>query len=217
MLKIWFAVSKIILLEIIKICKKKQKEVYRADFTTRFKKLFLLQYKMIIEIVLKSLYLFLPAYFANMAPVLLRWIPFLGKPIHSRLFGEHKTWRGLIVAPLAAVLIFSLQKIAYRQDFTSLALIDYDDFSLLYGFLLGLGAILGDLVKSYFKRRAKIKPGERWLFWDQLDFVFGALILSGFVYVPAAEVALIIVVFTPFLHIATNHLGFWLKIRKEKW
>ena len=33
-----------------------------------------------------------------------------------------------------------------------ISLIDYSDFSLLLGFLLGFGAILGDLVKSYFKR-----------------------------------------------------------------
>ncbi|MEK6900564.1 MAG: CDP-archaeol synthase [Nanoarchaeota archaeon] len=167
--------------------------------------------------ILESLYFFLPAYFANMAPVLLRWIPFGGKPITEKLFGSHKTWRGLVVAVLAGGLVFWLQKIAYDAGFTSLALIDYADFSVLLGFLLGAGAIIGDLVKSYFKRKQGIKPGNPWLFWDQIDFVIGGLLFSFFVYVPDVLVVLVLVTLSPVLHAAVNYIGYLLKINKKKY
>jgi CDP-2,3-bis-(O-geranylgeranyl)-sn-glycerol synthase len=166
--------------------------------------------------VLDSLYFFLPAYFANMAPVLLKWIPFFDKPIHKKKFGKNKTWRGLVVAPLVGGLIFFLQKLIYSTGFTKLALIDYSGFSVLLGFLLGSGAILGDLMKSYFKRKRKIKAGKPWPFWDQLDFVFGALLFGGLVYVPPAETVLILLVASPLLHISINHVGYYLGIRKIK-
>ena len=110
--------------------------------------------------ILESLYFFLPGYIANMAPILLRGIPFGGKPIHEKLFGAHKTWRGLVVAPLVGGLVFLLQKWLYLQGFQDWALIDYADFPVLFGFMQGAGVILGDLVKSFYKRKQGIKPGE---------------------------------------------------------
>lgn len=168
-------------------------------------------------LILKSLYLFLPAYVANMAPVLFRWLPFLDKPVQEKIFGKNKTWRGLVVATLCGGFIFFIQKVLYGQGFDSLAIIDYSDFSVLYGFLLGAGAILGDLVKSYLKRGYEVAPGERWFPWDQLDFVFLGLTFSLFMYVPPAEVVLILLIASPVLHILVNHIGYWLGIRKEKW
>lgn len=166
-------------------------------------------------VILESLYFFLPAYFANMSPVLFRWLPF-DKPISKKLFGKNKTWRGLVIAVIIGTLVFYLQKTAYQLGFTQLALIDYSDFSLMLGFLLGLGAISGDLVKSYYKRKSGIKPGKLWPFWDQIDFVFGALLFSFFVYVPAAEVAVVLILASPLLHIATNYIGYFLGIRDVK-
>ena len=122
----------------------------------------------------------------------------------------------LLVAVTVGTLTFYLQKIGYQSGFTEWALIDYTDFSLLLGFLLSSGAILGDLVKSYYKRKMKIKEGTPWPFWDQLDFVFGAFLFSFFVYVPPAEVAAIIFISSPLLHIAFNHLGYFLGIRDVK-
>lgn len=172
---------------------------------------------MVIELILKSLYFFLPAYFANMAPILFKWLPILDKPIWEKKLGKNKTWRGLSAAIIVGGVVFWIQKFAYQQGFQNLAIIDYADFTPLLGFLMGAGAIIGDAVKSYKKRKKSIKPGERWLFWDQLDFVFGALALGFFVYVPQAEVILVLVVASPVLHIAANHIGYWLGIRKVKW
>lgn len=168
-------------------------------------------------LVVQSLYFFLPAYLANMAPELLRGIPVLGRPVWERKLGKNKSWRGLVVAGLAGVLVFWLQKFLFRLDFFyKISIIDYGDFSVLLGFLLGLGAILGDLVKSYFKRKAGFKPGESWKPWDQLDFVMGGLILGWLVYVPKIEVAIVLLVVSPFLHMLFCRLGYWLKIKKTR-
>ncbi len=173
-------------------------------------------HSMLSGIILKSLYFFLPAYCANMAPVLFRWLPG-GVPISKRLLGSNKTWRGIIAAILTGGLVFWLQQLLYALGFRQFALIAYSDFSVALGFMLGAGAILGDLVKSYLKRGYNLPPGARWLPWDQLDFVFGGIIFSWFVYVPPAEVVLVLLVISPVLHIAINHIAYWLRIRKEKW
>ena len=168
-------------------------------------------------LILKSLYFFLPAYFANMAPVLFRKIPWGGRPVCARYLGRHKTWRGLVAATLVGGIVFWLQKVAYIQGFRSWAVIDYADFSIFLGLLLGAGAIIGDMVKSYYKRKAKIKEGDRWVPFDQIDFVIGGIVFSFFVYVPPAEVVLILLIASPLLHIMTNFIGYWLKISENMW
>ncbi|MBI4152466.1 CDP-archaeol synthase [Candidatus Woesearchaeota archaeon] len=170
----------------------------------------------VTSIILQALYYFLPAYIANMAPVLFKNVPFLVMPIWEKKLGKNKTWRGVAAAVLCGIVVFWLQKIAYTAGFTALAIIDYADFSILLGFLLGFGAIIGDAVKSYYKRKAGIEPGERWLGFDQLDFVVGGLIFSFLLYVPPIEVVVVLFLATPFLHIATNHLGYWLGLRKVR-
>ncbi len=165
-------------------------------------------------LILKSLYFFLPAYIANMAPVLFKWLPW-GVPIHERKFGRNKTRRGIVVGILAGGLVFWIQKYAYVRGFDQWALIDYGGFTVALGFLLGAGAVLGDLVKSYYKRRRNIKPGQPWPLWDQLDFVIGGLVFSFFIYVPPAEVALVLIVVSPFLHVVFSYLGYMLKLKKE--
>ena len=80
---------------------------------------------------------------------------------------------------------------------------------------MGLGAILGDLIKSYYKRKENIKEGEKWVPFDQMDFVIGGLVGSFFFYVPKAEVALIILVASPLLHILVNYIGFLIGVREK--
>lgn len=173
---------------------------------------------MIWLLILQSLYFFLPAYFANMAPELFKWVPAGAKPIHQKKFGDHKTWRGLVVAVVLGTIIFLIQQWLYQFDlFYEISLIDYNGFPFWFGSLLGLGAILGDLIKSYYKRKEGIKPGESWKPWDQLDFVIGGIIGSFFFYVPPASVVAILLIISPLLHITVNHIAYGLRIRKSKW
>ena len=57
----------------------------------------------VLSWILRLLWFFLPVALANMAPVLVKQrLAWLAKPIDggTMLFGNHKTWRGLGVAPL---------------------------------------------------------------------------------------------------------------------
>ncbi len=164
----------------------------------------------------KSLYFFLPGFAANMAPVLFRWIPWGKKPLSEHWMGSNKTWRGLIAGIVLGTLVFWLQQVAYQFGFRNLAIIDYLDFSLWLGFWMSFGALAGDAVKSYYKRREGISPGKPWLPWDQLDFVIGGIIGACIVYVPSAEVVLLIVLAGPLLHLIVNYAGYLLGLKKNK-
>ena len=172
---------------------------------------------MLLELLLKSLYFFLPAYLANMTPNLVRKIPFLGKPIWEAKLGSHKTWRGLVAGTLMGGIVFLLQQVAYAYGFTSIALIDYTGFSPLFGFFMGFGALFGDIIKSYYKRKVQIAPGQSWIPWDQLDFIFGGIIIGWLFYVPSIEVVVVLLIVSPFLHLAANYVGYLLHINPNRW
>jgi CDP-2,3-bis-(O-geranylgeranyl)-sn-glycerol synthase len=167
----------------------------------------------LMSLILQSLYFFLPAYFANMAPVFLRK---KGRVISESLFGKNKTWSGILAGTLVGGLVFWIQKYVYLSGWEKLALIDYSDFSVAFGFLLGLGALLGDVVASYYKRKKKIRPGKMWFPWDQLDFVFGGILLGGVIYFPPIETVVVLLVGSPLLHLGVNYLGYLLKIKENK-
>jgi CDP-2,3-bis-(O-geranylgeranyl)-sn-glycerol synthase len=168
-------------------------------------------------IVISSLYFFLPAYLANMFPSLAKNVPFLRFPVWEKKLGKNKTWRGVFIATLTGGLVFWLQKLVYAKGFTAWAIIDYSGFSIVLGFLMGFGAIFGDLVESYYKRKIGIAPGKPWMPFDQLDFVIGALVLSFFIYVPPVSIVLILIIASPLLHLIFNRFGYWLKIQQNKY
>ena len=167
--------------------------------------------------ILSALYFFLPAYIANMAPIFAKRWNFISTPVSSKYFGEHKTWRGILVATLAGGVTFLLQQLLYTSGFNILSIIDYSDFPFWFGFLLGFGAIVGDLIKSYYKRKEGITPGTRWVPYDQIDFAIGGIIASCLYYVPPIGAILTIIIISPFLHIGASYLGFKLHLRKERW
>jgi CDP-2,3-bis-(O-geranylgeranyl)-sn-glycerol synthase len=167
-------------------------------------------------LIIKSLYFFLPAYIGNMAPIIFKKVPFLNKSINRRLFGPNKTWRGFILGVIFTTFIFWLQKVMYLRGFKEYALIDYADFSIMLGFLMGVGIMLGDAIESYYKRKQNIASGESWMPWDQLDFVFGGVLMGSFIYVPPAEVFLVLLIASPILHVTANYIGYILKMKKNK-
>jgi CDP-2,3-bis-(O-geranylgeranyl)-sn-glycerol synthase len=149
----------------------------------------------------------------------LAWPLDFGKTYKGKeILGKNKTWRGLISGIIVAMAIIYLQAYLYNFNFfKNLSLFDYQAIDqITYGFLFGLGVILGDAVKSFFKRRINLKPGDKWFPWDQLDFL-GALILILFVYLPPWYIFLLIVIISPLLPLASNWLGYKLKIKKVSW
>lgn len=168
-------------------------------------------------IFLEIIWFFLPAYAANMAASIFR-VNFLAKPVSEKLFGSHKTWSGFFVGTILAMAISFLQNILYSIDFfQKISLLNYSKNYLLIGFLLGFGALFGDAIKSFFKRRINIAPGGKWIPFDQIDYTLGALLLSLFIWQPSLIFVLIAIIFNLLMHILFNHLGFWLGIRREPW
>jgi CDP-2,3-bis-(O-geranylgeranyl)-sn-glycerol synthase len=174
---------------------------------------------------LQILYFFFPAYFANMSPVLVRRrFRALAIPIDggrtlrgTRLLGDHKTWRGLLAGVVVGVLTYELQRFIYEAGVArDLMLIDYAAHPLLPGLLMGLGAGVGDAVKSFFKRRIDIEPGGSWLVFDQLDFFVGAYGFVALVYAPPLLPTLAILPVIFLGNLTGGAIGYWLGL-KETW
>lgn len=179
-----------------------------------------------LDLIIKSLYFALPLYFANMAPVFFKnRFKFLAYPLdlrkkykRKRIFGDHKTFRGLIVGIILSLIVGLIQIYLYRyQLFSQISIINYNTISLWFFIAIGFGALLGDAVESFFKRRADIKPGARWFPFDQFDFIIGGLLLGFFFYIPQPNITTTVLIVSPIGHILINHIGFYLKIRKTKW
>jgi CDP-2,3-bis-(O-geranylgeranyl)-sn-glycerol synthase len=139
-------------------------------------------------IIAQAFWLILPAYIANASAVLVGG----GTPIDfgknwkdgKRILGDGKTWRGLIIGTLVGMIGgFGLSVAAKYVAMTEFAYVGISDF---YGFPLMVpivfsicfGALLGDIIESFFKRRAGRKRGEDWIPFDQLDFILGVLFFS---------------------------------------
>jgi CDP-2,3-bis-(O-geranylgeranyl)-sn-glycerol synthase len=177
-----------------------------------------------LEIILQCFYLMLPAYFANMAPVISKKINFLNVPIdlniklnNKPILGKNKTFRGLFFGILFSIAITYLQFLLYSKGiFLWIAIADYSNW-ILIGFFMGFGAIFGDAIESFFKRRLDYEPGKPFIPFDQTDFVIGALIFTyPFIHIGIDKV-IIILVLSFALHISVNHFAYYTKIRKEKW
>jgi CDP-2,3-bis-(O-geranylgeranyl)-sn-glycerol synthase len=124
--------------------------------------------------LLQLAYLMLPAYAANMAPPFTRFWTGWNPPIHVTALGSHKTVLGFAAGVAAAVLTTGVQAAVRIPS----PLLDYSHWPWL-GLGFGVGAMAGDCLKSYCKRRRRIAPGRPWIPFDQLDFVVGALLVVG--------------------------------------
>lgn len=180
--------------------------------------------------LLSCLYFFLPAYFANMAPPMAKkagLLKSLAKPVDGGrkfkgepLFGDHKTWRGVIAAMIAGIAVVLIQTWLYRFPlFKSLSLVyDYAQPGVyLFAFLMPLGTVMGDIVSAFAKRRLKLKPGAKFLPWDQTNYVLGNLAVVEPVFGFGLAVWLVLFIMTFFLHIIFNRLGYILGLHGAKW
>ncbi len=174
--------------------------------------------------LLKCFYFMLPAYFANMAPVIVKKINLLVFPVDfgmklggKPVLGKNKTFRGFVFGVIFAVIIAYLQFLLRDAVFfRSISFFDYENW-MLFGFLMGFGALTGDLIKSFFKRRLGIAPGAMFVPFDQTDFVIGAFVFVMPVFSLTLKIAAVSLALSFVLHIIVNHIAFCMRIRKEKW
>lgn len=170
------------------------------------------------EFDLLALLLFvLPAYVANASPVLFGG----GAPVDfgqkfgdkKRIFGDGKTWKGLIAGIACGSIVGGVEALALSNN-----------VFILQGFLLSAGALAGDLLGSFIKRRSGIKRGQPSFLLDQLMFLFIALLFAAPVlagenapFKPTPTDLLVLVVLTYFLHVSTNYFANKAGLKKVPW
>lgn len=189
---------------------------------------------MVYEIILQALWLILPAYIANASALLIGG----GKPIDSRktwkdgkrILGDGKTWQGLFVGTFIGMtsgfgLSVAAKYIASTDyNFLHFENLDFEGFPLMIPIIFSLcfGALIGDIIESFFKRRIGKDRGENWFLFDQIDFILGAL-LFGFVFSLLLQMfgitsynwfvktlypwhVLLLLIITPFFHLFANFI-----------
>jgi len=140
----------------------------------------------------------LPAYLANAAPVILgggvpldmgaKWID------GRRLLGNHKTVRGTISGILVGLLAGLIQD------------------RPIAGILQGVGAMIGDLIGSFIKRRMGLSPGSWAPLIDEEMFIIFALLLSSAVEPIQQSDWVLLLLITPPLHFGANRIKELLKL-----
>jgi CDP-2,3-bis-(O-geranylgeranyl)-sn-glycerol synthase len=178
-----------------------------------------------LQTVLTALWLMLPAYIANASAAF-----FGGKtPIDrgrcwgkSRLLGEGKTWEGFLKGFSCGFLIGLLQQLIAIKTPGMLSFGHFPLFLVTLG-CLAAGAMLGDLLGSFLKRRVGIPRGAPFPVVDQLDFVAGAWLLLAifardwFIESFSWPIILAVLLMTPLLHLLTNYLGFKIGRKQVPW
>ena len=116
------------------------------------------------------------------------------------LFGDHKTVRGTFSGIIVGIALGILQMQPLR------------------GVLLSVGAIGGDIVISFIKRRIKLKPGAMFPIADQMGFIVFAVLLVSLVQPsPTWERAVAILIATLPIHYLTNVIAWALKLKRNPW
>jgi len=167
-----------------------------------------------------ALWFILPAYVANAIPVLLGGGRAIdcgktfadGRPV----FGSHKTVRGFVTGVVAGTLTGAVQTAALGSIPLSDFVLPYQ-FNVLLGFLISLGALIGDLVHSFLKRRLRVAEGSPLPVADQLDFVVGAVVFFSIASTPPLLTIFIIFAITLPVHLLTNFLAYLLGVKKKPW
>ncbi len=170
-----------------------------------------------------AIWVMLPAYLPNNFATLTGG----GMPIDMRrtwsdgrrILGDGKTIRGFVGGVTAGILIGLLQMYAEISGLVPW----FPSHTLTAVILLAVGSLLGDLIKSFFKRRQGIERGGEWFLVDQLDFVIGALLLTllldsaWVVQTITLPLLITILILTPLLHRTVNIIGYKLGLKKVPW
>jgi CDP-2,3-bis-(O-geranylgeranyl)-sn-glycerol synthase len=179
--------------------------------------------------ILFALWFMLPAAYANAAPILSSRMPLIrnwnarldfGKHVNGRpLLGSHKTWRGLVSGMLVATVTLWIQQLLVAHTGWAHIFTDgvaYADLpTLILGPLFGLGALGGDAIESFFKRRHGTKSGKSWFPYDQLDYIAGALLVSlPFMILSFRQYFLIVILWFG-IHLASTYVGWRLGLKDQ--
>jgi CDP-2,3-bis-(O-geranylgeranyl)-sn-glycerol synthase len=182
--------------------------------------------QMLLIACVTTLYFILPAYFSNGSGLLFGGgLPVdFGKSDKNgiRWIGDGVTWRGLFAGTIIGTLTGALQGLIGPEIIANFGqniitpIATNLPHGILIGFLLGFGALLGDAIGSFLKRRLGIGRGKPAPILDQLDFIIVALILVSFVVELNLICVVLAIILTLILHLVTNTGAYLLGI-KDVW
>ena len=175
---------------------------------------------------LTSLYFVLPAYFSNGGALAFGG----GLPVDfgkkdsegKRWIGDGVTWRGLIIGTLIGIITGAVEGyinpniISAIGNYIITPIIPNVTSGILIGFLLGFGALLGDAIGSFLKRRLGIERGKATPILDQLDFIVVAILLVS-LFVKINWFFIITVILLTFIIHQIANIGAYLLGLKEVW
>jgi len=157
-----------------------------------------------------------PAYAANASPL---FLSSLLKKLHpldlnkkffdgQRILGDGKTIEGTAFGFLVGMIYFSVFLLVDK----SLNILHLYH-SYLEGVLIVSGALVGDIVGSFVKRRLKIKQGDILPIFDQVGFIIFAYVFYLLVFPPPLGISpmdfiVFVSLITFFVHILTNLVAF---------
>lgn len=164
-----------------------------------------------LELLVKALKLYFPAMVANAAPVFLK----SGTPIDlsakfidkKRILGDGKTFEGLAIGLFFGVYVGIIESMVFSEQTYFVA-----------GFSGALGAMIGDILGSFVKRRLGLERGAPAPVLDQLDFIYGAtMLLYLFNLAPTFEEFIVIQILAFTLHVLTNRIAYVLGFKHVPW
>ena len=122
------------------------------------------------------------------------------------VFGNNKTWRGIIVMTVLSGGLFWMESFIFPLEFKVSVFIG--------GCFLGVGYSLGELPNSFLKRRLKISPGQLpegkikilFLILDHTDSVLGCLLMLFWIYDLNFALTISLLIFGGVLHFLVNQV-----------
>lgn len=125
----------------------------------------------------------------------------------KRIFGNHKTVRGIVIGILSGIVVAYFQTLGPSEYMQG--------NPIMFGFLLSFGALLGDAIKSFFKRRVGVASGKTWFPFDQIDFILGGILLSLLWVRLSWEVYVVIFILYFALHLLSTTIGYLLRLKES--
>lgn len=189
------------------------------------------------KIIIDAAIFIFPAFVANAAPTILGKGKRFNTPIdggrlwrdNKRILGDGKTVRGFISGVISGMITCVAIILIANQINYPLAFLSTLESGLVYtisqplgvillsneiivgsiiGFTLGCGALIGDLIGSFIKRRSGLKRGESFLFMDQLGFLITAMLFT-YPIIPWPVIWFVLLIpLTLFLHISLNLVSY---------
>jgi len=192
-----------------------------------------------VLIIIQAFWAMLPAYVAGPVAVLTGG----GPPMDGgrtwkdgkRILGDGKTWRGLAGGTIGGIGIAGILSVIVRGagngDLTDFLMPNWEtNLSWIFvGFMMGFGSLLGDFVKSFFKRRSGKERGSKSPIMDMYDFILGSWLMAVlFAYPWFVETfwpegyafpwhMLVVLIISPFLHRSVNIIGYKMGKKDVPW